>query len=452
MTNIITLRQRAHDLRKQMERMNDKAASEHRDFSVAESAEFEHMIASARSLDDQIHAAEIELDKQRGGTGIAVDAGAGRGVDLRPAISDSDSKLARQSTGPRYAQMFPGALSSSGFADLNEFLRTVHSGLNDSRLQAAATGHSGAVPTDGGFFIPTEFAAEMLDVALESEIVRPRAKIYPMKSQIRKIAGFDDLDNSGGAPYGGLSIQWSNEADAGTNKKTKTRLIELNAQKAMIFTYASNELIADGMSFDELLGGALVKSIGWGLDYAFLNGDGAGKPMGVLKDPALIVVNKEGGQAAATLLYANVVKMFARLHPSCVPNSVWVANSTTIPALLQMQLVVQNVAGTENVGGSAVPVVTQQNGQMYLLTRPIIFTEKTPAIGSQGDILLVDFSQYAIGLRKEVSVERSIFPGWTTDESAYRCIMRVDGQGSWNKPFTPKNGSTLSWCVTLQAR
>src|SRR5439155_12909403 len=93
---------------------------------------------------------------------------------------------------------------------------------------------------------------------------------------------------------------------------------------------------------------------GWHLDYAFLNGTGAGQPKGVLNDAALITVTKEAGQATGTILYENVVKMFARLHPALVQDAVWIANPTTIPQLLLMTVKVKNVAGTENVGGSAI--------------------------------------------------------------------------------------------------
>jgi len=447
--NIITLRQRAHEQKKACQALLDTAQAEGRDLTVEESAKWEEMVATLNRTAVEVAAEERRLDIERGASG-SDDLSTGARLDI-PRLQVPHPGAAG-AIPRKYAEMFPGALTSRGFASREEFFKVVHSGLNDPRLQAAVTGHGGASPTDGGFFIPESYAAEMLDVALESEIVRPRARVYPMTTQTRKLAGFDDLDNSGGAPFGGLSIQWANEGDTGTNKKTKTRLIQLNAQKGMIFSFASNELIADGMSFDEMLGSALIRALGWGLDNSFLNGDGAGKPMGVLKDPALIVVSKESAQATNTLLYANVVKMFSRLHPSCVQNSVWVANNGTIPALLQMQLVVQNVAGSENVGGSATPVVAQQDGKFTLLTRPVIFTEKVPAFSSQGDISLIDFSQYAVGIRREISLEKSASPGWQTDESAYRCIVRVDGQGRWNKAFTPKNGSTLSWCVTLQAR
>jgi HK97 family phage major capsid protein len=449
------LRQRAAELERKARAILDRADNDGRDLTNAESVEFEQLKAELKITDANLDAevARMEEECLTMGVNLTPAGGWGSGTGAATPLYNS-SRIGKSGSGRRYAEMFPGALSAGkrGFASFDEFLKTVNSGLNDPRLSAAAQGHGEAVPTDGGFFVPEQFSAEMLDVSLESEIVRPRAAVYPMSSATRKIAGFDTLDNSAGAPYGGLNLQWANEGDTGLNKKAKSRLIQLTAQKAMIFSFASNELIADGMSFDEMLGSALVKSLSWGLDNAFLNGDGAGKPKGVLNDPALIVVTKESGQAANTLLYQNVVNMFSRLHPASVPNSVWVANSTCIPQLLRMQSVVRNAADTDNVGGSAVPIVSQVDGKFSMLTRPIVFTEKVPALSSQGDILLADFSQYAIGIRKEISLERSISPGWQTDESAYRTIVRVDGQGKWNKAFTPKNGSTLSWCVTLQAR
>jgi len=41
--------------------------------------------------------------------------------------------------------------------------------------------------------------------------------------------------------------------------------------------------------------------------------------------------------------------------------------------------------------------------------------------------------------------------GWR-NMTDYRVIVRVDGQGTWDKPITPKNGAMLSWAVALEAR
>ena len=88
--------------------------------------------------------------------------------------------------------------------------------------------------------------------------------------------------------------------------------------------------------------------------------------------------------------------------------------------------------------------------RVSLLFVPV--TEKCPALGTKGDLILCDLTQYAVGIRKEIALDRSIAPGWLEDLTDFRAIVRADGQGLWNKPITPKNGNPLSWCITLAAR
>jgi HK97 family phage major capsid protein len=348
--------------------------------------------------------------------------------------------------GPRFAEMFPDVpLSSDGFSSVDEWFRVVHSGLFHPNLKAA--GSEGIGPA-GGYAVPPEYAAMMLDRSLEREIVRPRATIIPMVADRKLVPGWDDLDHSGGSLFGGFKAAWLPEAGPAVDQDYKLRMIEMKTRKLALFTKVSNELIADGVGFEQALGEAMITATGWNLDDAFLNGPGVGQPLGVLNDPALIVIAKETNQAAASILYDNLVKMFARMHPALVGESVWVANTATIPQLLTLSMAV----GT---GGSHIPVLQPSSApgvDFTILTRPVVFTEKLPTLGTKGDILFAAFSAYFIGMRKEVSVEKSMHVGWSTDESGYRAILRADGMGSWNKPATPKNGDTLSWAVTLATR
>jgi HK97 family phage major capsid protein len=81
-----------------------------------------------------------------------------------------------------------------------------------------------------------------------------------------------------------------------------------------------------------------------------------------------------------------------------------------------------------------------------------MFSPVMSALGDLGDLLLVDLTQYAIGLRKEMAIDRSQAPGWTQDLDSWRIITRVDGMPTWNDVFKPEHGATQSWAVTLQAR
>ena len=189
----------------------------------------------------------------------------------------------------------------------------------------------------------------------------------------------------------------------------------------------------------------LTAAAGWHLDYSFLRGTGAGQPRGLLNDPALVTVAKETGQGAVTIVYQNLTKMFARLHAASVGKAIWVCNPTCIPQLLELTISV----GT---GGTFIPAMTESAGQFTMLTRPVVFTEKLPTLGTVGDIILADFSQYVVGLRRGFSIDQSAHVGFQTDEMAWRGILRADGMGKWKSAYTPRNGDTQSWCVALATR
>jgi HK97 family phage major capsid protein len=348
-------------------------------------------------------------------------------------------------SGRRYADLFPHAGDAGGFQSGEEFLKLVASGMSDERiLKMNAATHIEGVPSAGGYVVPEILSRQWLDASLENEIVRPRCQVVPMGSDIVKVAGFDISDMSGSSPFG-FKPEWSDENVDTTPQIAKFRMITLNAKKLKLYSEASSELAQDGNDFESQIGSAMVQAIGWGLDDALLSGTGVGQPLGILRDPALITVAKEPGQGAGTILYENITSMFARLHPNAMRGATWIASSTTIPQLLSLYI------GT-GTSGTIMPAVKEADGNFTLLGMPVLFTEKLPTLGTKGDILLVNFSNYVVGMRKEVVLEKSNAPGWGRDVLSYRVLLRADGQGKWNKPQTPKNGDSRSWAVALAAR
>jgi HK97 family phage major capsid protein len=134
------------------------------------------------------------------------------------------------------------------------------------------------------------------------------------------------------------------------------------------------------------------------------------------------------------------------MYPEGLNRAVWIANSTLLPSLLT------NMTVDVGTGGGVVNVFKESNGQYTLLGRPLFLTPNLPALGDLNDIVFVDPSQFAIGIRREVKLEKSNIPGWTQDLMSYRVLVRFDGQGTWSDVITPRNGDTLGWCVNLEAR
>lgn len=304
---------------------------------------------------------------------------------------------------------------------------------------------SETVPSDGGFLVPSEQAARIHAVSLENELVMPRCYVQPMRSNTIKIPAMSIGDHST-ALFGGFTASYTNEAGTISEANPKSRAMELNAKKLTGLIRFSSELNADvpgGMGQIETLCG---KGLSWFRDKFFLKGNGSGQPLGILNAGCTIEVSKETGQAADTIMYENLTKMMSRIFAGSFQNSVWVCHQTTIPQLLTLSLSV----GT---GGDHIPVMTESNGEFKILTRPVIFTEKTEVLGDKGDIMLADFSQYVVGLRSDMRFDTSIHVAFETDEILSRIIERHDGQPLWDSALTLEDGSTeVSPFVVLEAR
>jgi len=317
--------------------------------------------------------------------------------------------------------------------------------VNEEQIRAFRASMVEGVPASGGLSVPEPLAAQWLDDSMESEIIRPMATVWPMEAPTRKVPGWDAADRAGGILFGGFKMEFLSEEGTGNKQTGKLRLIELGANKGAIFVDISNELREDGQGFEAQLDRAMRTSIGYGLDSYFINGNGAGQPLGFRSDPAKISVAKESGQAKDTILYENLVKMFARMYPAGQQRAIWLANNNAIPQLLTLTISV----GT---GGSIVPVMTESNGEFKILGRPVKFTSHMPTVGDADDIMFVDPTQYAIGIRRGLTLEKSNIPGWTQDLMSYRALLRFDGQGTWNAAINPEHGDSLSWCVGLAER
>lgn len=317
---------------------------------------------------------------------------------------------------------------------------------DENEIRAFRASMQEGVPSGGGFSVPEPLSAKWLDDSLPEEIIRPRAQVWPLESSSRKIPGWDWSDMSSGAAFGGFTMAWTAELGTATAQTGKLRLITLEAKKGQVYCDISQELHDDGLGFDAQLDRALRKSISYGLEHAFIRGTGVGMPLGALNDPAKISVAKETGAAADSLCFESIVRIYARMYPAGRRKAVWICSETCLPQLMQLSVVT-------GVSGSWVNVFSEKDGNFTMMGRPVLFDGgHLPVLGDAGDILFCDLSQYAIGLRKDLRVERSPIPNWTTDQMSYRAIVRADGMGTWSSVFGPDNGDDLSWIVSLAER
>lgn len=312
-------------------------------------------------------------------------------------------------------------------------------GLAEMTRKALAEGTG----IDGGFLVPEEYMAEILRVQLEESVVRKAgARIIPMTYNIMKIPAVNIASNASGAIFGGVTAYWTGEAESKTPSAPKFKQVTLEAKKLIGYVESSDELVDDAIvSMGGLLQELFAQTIAFEEDFAFLTGDGVGKPLGIINAPATVAVTRTSATKVQT---SDLVNMLARFHRKG-GNPVWIINQSVLPEIYKLKDEASNYillpGSNSNISG-ALP------STIYGI--PVIVSEKLPALGTSGDILLADMRYYLIGDRQRLTVDESIHVKFQTDEKSWRFVQRVDGQPWIDSAITPRRGgSTLSPFVKL---
>ncbi len=434
-------RQDIADLKNEGQAILAASDRESRQLTAEDKTRLETIKTKLASLDMERIQMEKELEHERNDVPVL----------FRTGNADPPEPGPITSAGKRtYQALFgrlPGfTLTNDNWKSFGEMTDVIRLRQTDSRLKyqalAAVNERTGS---EGGFAVPSEYAKEIFDIALQESIVLQRAKLYPMASDSKKIPAVSIEAHS--ASIGGVTFGWTAEGGTITPSTPKFRSEELIARKLAGYTTLSNEWFEDAISSGEFIAQAFGKAAGWYLDKAFLTGPGAGQPIGVKTSPCLITVAKATNQVAATIVYSNLCAMEARLNVGSHERAIWVAHPGTLPELREISLPV----GT---GGSVVGALEGTFATGFtLMGYPLKFSEHMSTLGSAFDIALMDLTQYAVGLRRELLIDASIHVGFSTDEQAWRAKFRGNGLPLWDKTLTLADGSTtVSPFVTLAER
>ena len=357
---------------------------------------------------------------------------------------------------PLYAE--PKNSNKKLWSHSGEFLMAVKNagtpgGTIDNRLfvKNAATGLGESINSDGGFLVESDFVKELMTKTYEVAVVANRTRkipIGPMSNGI-KIPAIDETSRVNGSRYGGIQAYWTGEGNTPTASKPKVRMIDMDLEKLMALCYITGELMNDSTALEAYISQAFVDEMAFKLDDALINGTGAGMPLGVLNAGCTVSVAKEAGQAATTVVYENVLKMWARMWARSRQNAVWFVNQDIEPQLHTMSLA---------VGTGGIPVYMPAGGiagtpYSTLFGRPVVPIEQCATVGTVGDIILADMSQYLVIEKGGVQADNSIHVRFLYDENTFRFMMRVNGQPMWNAALTPFKGTnTQSPFITLATR
>ena len=325
----------------------------------------------------------------------------------------------------------------------------------DERLMRIqnSTGANEDTPSEGGYLVQQDFATQLLKDVYATGILAAACSKVPIKAGANSITvnGFDETSRADGSRRGGVRGYWVEEGGTITASQPKFRQILLKPKKLATLYYATDELMSDAGALQSEMGVAFAEEMGFKLDDAIINGDGAGKPKGILSSSALISQAKEPGQAADTVVVENIFHMWSRMISSSRANAVWYINQEVEPQLYGMVL---------SSGTAGVPVYMPAggiSGAPYgtLFGRPVIPIEQCAKLGDVGDVILADMKRYKLADKGGIKMASSMHVQFLTDEMAFRTTYRVDGQTERASAITPYKataGNTLSNFVTIAAR
>lgn len=363
----------------------------------------------------------------------------------------------------------PGsALAMYEFSSLGEFLQAVAVASDASiwrgRLgatkadellnkltayQAAASGASVGVPSDGGYLVRKDWTSELLNKAREAAVIMPRCRDIPVGADFDSLEYpyVDETSRATGSRWGGVQVFWVAEADTVTAKKPKIGKGELKLEELMGLAYTTDRLLRDAAALEGILQDGFSSEFAFTIDDAIIRGNGVGKPLGFFGHPAYVEVAKETSQTADTVVAANVLKMYARMPARLKSGAVWLIHPDVMTQLPQM------VIGDQPVW--LPPGQFTQAPSGLLLGKPVVEIEQAEQLGDAGDILLVNLREYVVitkaneGLRYDTSMHVRFL----NNEMAFRWVFRINGQPTWRTKLTPYKGtSDMSPFVGLAAR
>jgi HK97 family phage major capsid protein len=349
--------------------------------------------------------------------------------------------LKSSDAGDEYGYSVAGAMGA-------EFVGSVS---NAKAFKAAPTGLGESSGPLGGYLVDSDRAPGILSRVYEVGALLQRVSMDTVSANANGMTYYaeDETSRADGSRRGGIRFYWVAENSAITSSAPTFRVMELKLRKAAGLVYATDEQLADTSALESYIFRILPEELRFGVEDSIINGLGTGQPEGILNSNATVSIAKETGQAATTIVAENISKMWARLYSPSKRSAVWLVNADVAPQLHQLNFAV----GT---GGALVYMPPGGlSGAPYgtLLGRPVIEHESCATLGTVGDILLVDPTEYQMIEKGGIESASSIHVRFTQGEQVFRFIWRVDGQSSWSAALTPLNGTnTVSPFISLATR
>jgi HK97 family phage major capsid protein len=264
--------------------------------------------------------------------------------------------------------------------------------------------------TEGGYLVPDEFENTLVKALNSEHIIRNHARVFQTNSGSHKIPVVTAkgtaswVDEEGPIP----------EGDDAFGQQT------IGAHKVGTIIKVSEELLNDSaFDLEGYFTDEFARRIGDKEEDAFFNGDGVGKPLGILADNGGAEVGVTTASATA-ITAEEIINLYYSLKAPYRRKAIWVFSDATMAA-------VRKLKGSD--GQFLWQKAMNEGEHATLLGRPIYTSAFMPELGAGNKVALFgDLHFYWIGDRQGISFKRLNERYADTGQVGFVATKRLDGK------------------------
>lgn len=314
--------------------------------------------------------------------------------------------------------------------------------LNDKYARALnmATGDS------GGFLVgPQQWTGEIMRVQYPLTLLQTRCRQIPSGDQPDAELPFPMLDQTGTKGlYSGVIVYPMSEGGAttvNTGIKFKQGILK-PLEFGAILPPITEKLLRNSPALGAFVTGLLRDAITAYIENQVVSGGGVTTPLGFVGCAAQYLVART---TTNQVNYMDIVNMLTRILPR--GNYVWVAHPLVKAQLMSM---------TDGAGQLIWAFNGREGEPQSLGGLPLIYNEFMPALGSTGDIALVDLSYYLLrnGAPVRITDDMGLSgTNFSTNMRSIKGVFSIDGQPWLQGTVKLQDGTTeVSPFVLLQTK
>ncbi|MGG1483493.1 phage major capsid protein [Peribacillus castrilensis] len=392
MKRILELKQKRMNLVTQAREILNKAQGENRSLTQEEETQYDRIMGD---VDDKLK--EIQREERMADLEGSLEQRSH--VQGKP---DPQHQQEKRNQNPRATEEYRTAFWTGMRSGTNGLTGDQYNLLHNPEVRALAIGTDAA----GGFVVPDEYERNLIKKIEDVNIMRSLVTVIQTGSGTRELPFESDY---GTASWGG-EASVTPESDASFGIKT------IGAHKLHTLIKVSEELMNDAFfDVEAYVESAFARRFGRAEEKAFINGDGVGKPTGLIQSAADGTTGVLSG-----ITGDNIIDLFHSLKRVYRANASWLMADSTVKVIRKLK---------DNDGQYLWQPGITAGQPDRILNRPVHISDDVPTMGAGvKSILFGDYKQYTVADRKGRTMQRLNELYAATGQIGFRSYARLDGK------------------------